>query len=43
MGMAAIARFLPEGIRNPHSCVYDLAKRIDIELCALDTFQRTII
>ncbi len=43
MGIAAIARFLPEGIKNPHSCIYDQARSIDIELCAMDTFQRTII
>ena len=35
--------FCLEGIKDPHYCIYDLAKSIDIELCVLDTFQRTII
>jgi hypothetical protein len=35
--------FCLEGIKDPHSCIYDLSKRIDIEPCAVDEFQRTII
>ncbi len=35
--------FCLEGIRDPHYCMYDLVKNIDIEPCAVDEFQRTII
>jgi len=35
--------FCLEGIKDPHSCIYDLAKSIDIDLCGVDEFQRTMI
>ena len=35
--------FCLEGIRDPQSCVYDLAKRIDAEICGTDGVQRTLI
>ncbi len=34
--------FCLEGIKNPDLCIYDLAKSIDAELCALNEFQRTL-
>ena len=35
--------FCLEGIKDPQHCIYDLAKSIGVELCAVDEFQRTII
>jgi hypothetical protein len=35
--------FCLEGMRDPQSCVYDLAKRIDTEVCGTDGVQRTLV
>jgi hypothetical protein len=34
--------FCLEGIKNPGLCIYEVAKSIDVELCALNEFQITI-
>ena len=35
--------FCLQGIKDPGHCIYDLAKTIDTELCAVNEFQRTIM
>jgi len=35
--------FCLEGTRDPQYCVYDLAKRIDTEVCGTDGVQRTLV
>jgi len=35
--------FCLEGIKNPRSCIYNLAKKIDTEVCSVDEFHGAII
>jgi len=35
--------FCLEGMRDPQSCVYDLAKRIETEICGTDGVQKTLV
>ena len=35
--------FCLQGIKDPYHCIYDVAKTIDVEPCAVDEFQRTLI